>query len=137
MSYFMTISGSLPDTSGKVEFVPASHAQEYIQRLEADIAATDGSPLYLVDDKESGTSSNFITQAENEFHMTGTIKDTDFMNLLKACVLNGNPFRIWWAFDRSAVHRQVVRCTTLEMLISTIIDQFKRQRDLAIEFRKE
>lgn len=134
----MTISGSPPDTAiGIAAFVPASQAQEYIQRLEVDISATDGAPLYLVDDKESGTSSNIITQAENSFHMRGTIMDTDFMRILKACALNGNTVRIWWAYDRSAVHRQVVRCTTLEMLISTIIDQFAHQKDIAVEFRKE
>ena len=138
MSYFMTISGSPPDTTIRnAEFVPASQAQEYIQILEADISATDGSPLYLVDDKVSGTSSEFIEQAEESFLTKYTIKDTEFMQLLDACVLNGNSIRIWWASDGKDDHRRVVRCTTRETLFSTIMDQFINQRDIAIEFRKE
>lgn len=81
MSYFMVTEGKKPDFSGieKVEAVPIGQAQSYLSRLAKDLSEDgDVSNLYFIHDGESGTSHNFIVEAEGKFSRTDTFADTRF-----------------------------------------------------------
>ena len=103
----MTISGEPPsDAIDGVRFTLASQAQEYIRKLADEISTTDGSPLYLAEDIDSGTSTDFIARAETTVHLTGRLQDTLFANLLQACVRHGNTFRErWWGSGATRCHQ--------------------------------
>jgi hypothetical protein len=96
MSGFMTITGPILDLSDlkPIELIEASKAQEYIQKLEKDLAIEDGSPVYFVHDGITGTSDDFIGEAWNTLQVRKSIKGTLLLSLIERLIANGNTFRI-------------------------------------------
>ena len=99
MSYFMTISGSVPADQQieGIEFLPADAAQPYIANLESKIAEQDGAPVYLVHDKETGTSDMLVADLENALIEGAEIENLPVFKLIQACFDERINFRIWWA----------------------------------------
>jgi hypothetical protein len=126
MSYFVVTKGKKPDFSGidKVEAVPIEQAQSYLSRLANDLSEDgDVSNLYFVHDGETGTSDNFVSEAEGQFFRTESFAGTRFDKILDACISAGNSLRVWLAKDSPNVHLDVVKCDTIDLLKKTIVDQ--------------
>ena len=102
----MTVAGSI--TAGDVpppgRLVPASKAQPYIARLEADIARLDGSPVYLIDDGESGTSEDLIMETNEALWEERPVAELPLVILLERCFKNNWNFRAWLATNDSEAH---------------------------------
>ncbi|MEK7396429.1 MAG: hypothetical protein AAB116_05790 [Candidatus Poribacteria bacterium] len=127
----MVTKGEKPDFSGidKVEAVPIEQAQLYLSRLANDLSEDgDVSNLYFVHDGETGTSHNFVTEAEGIFFRTETFANTRFDRVLDACIAVSNSLRVWWA-NSPIAHLEVVECDMVHMLKKTIADQmYSRNR---------
>jgi len=95
----MTISGNIPvETPGPdVELMPASLAQPYIAKLESSLAGLDGAPVYLVHDKETGTSDNLVSELHNGFLEEENAASLPISNFLDYCFRNKLNFRVWLA----------------------------------------
>lgn len=112
----MTISGSQIDLNDlkPIELLPASKAQEYIQKLESMLEKEDGRPLYLLHDGETGTSDIFIGDAWNALQEFNSIKDTTLFVLINRLIENKNSFRIWYAGNDPVDYSNVDDCESLE-----------------------
>jgi hypothetical protein len=106
MSYFMTISGRFSDSigSGEVELIPAASAQDYIARLESELVQLDGGPLYLVHDKESGTSDIIVSDLVSALLSEECISGLSLTEILQVCFTLGANFRIWLATNDPMAH---------------------------------
>jgi hypothetical protein len=106
MSYFMMISGDIPDSpaNGEVEFIPAASAQDYIARLESELVQLDGGPLYLVHDRESGTSDSIVSALESALLREEGTSGLPLTEILQACFAQGTSFRIWLATNDPMAH---------------------------------
>lgn len=127
MSYFMTVAGDI--SSLKLEgtdgfrLVPVAEAQKYIQNLAAEIQEADGSPLFLVDDGESGTSHNIVCQAQDSLNENGTLDGTIMLKLMEQFAQNGNPLRIWWATNDPRAHDSAEIFSSLNEVIARLKEQ--------------
>jgi len=129
MSYFMVTKGKKPDFSGieKVEAVPIEQVQSYLSRLANDLSEDgDVLNLYFVHDGETGTSDNFVSEAEGQFFRTESFANTRFDKVLDACALAGNSFRVWNPFSPTA-HLEVVKCNTMDLLKKTITEHLNNR----------
>jgi len=107
MSYFMTISGKLPadrEIPG-IEFLPAKAAQAYIANLESTISELDGAPVFLVHDKETGTSDIAVADLENALIEGTEIENLPLYKVLQACFKEGVSFRIWLADNDESAYK--------------------------------
>jgi hypothetical protein len=138
MSYFMTVAGDTSslrlDGINGLRLVPMNEAQKYILALSAEIQETDGSPLFLVDDGESGTSHNIVVDAENNLHENGTLDGTTLLKLMEQFTQSGNYFRIWYASNTPSSHNSGEICTSLWVLIDRLKEQAAEGRHLQIRF---
>jgi hypothetical protein len=135
MSYFMIAIGRQPDCSSSrpIEALPIQEAQEYVQNL-IPIIVPQGLkvPIWFIHDGETGTSHNFITMFVNQLQSDDTSpSSTSLINVIKSCEKAGNSFRIWWA----GREQDVVKCTSIEDVMKTIIMQAKSFRDISIEYK--
>ena len=121
MSYFMVTKGRKPDFNGidKVEAVPIRQTQ--LSRRAEDLAEDgDTSNLYLVSDGETGTSDNFVTEAEEQFYnVTGSFAGTRFDKVIDACGNAGNSFRLWYD------PLDVTKFDDMDLLKKDIADQMR------------
>lgn len=119
MSGFMTITGPILDLSDlkPIELIEASKAQDYIQRLEKDLAIADGSPVYLVHDGITGTSDDFIGEAWNTLQLGKSIKGTLLLSLIERLIANGNTFRIWHAANDPNDYLHVKDCFSIDEIL--------------------
>ena len=135
MSYFMTIAGTPSvnvDVVNGVHFVPVSDTQSYLLNIAADIQGVDGGPLFLVDDG-SGTSQDFVVEAENRLRYRETLEGTIMLALIGYCVKNGNSFRIWYA-DEADAYKSVVTCSSLAEICSIMMNQAMQEGAIRIRF---
>lgn len=95
----MTISGNVPAEQQieDIEFLPAEAAQPYIANLASKISEQDGAPVYLVHDKETGTSDIVVADFENALIEDIEIENLPLLKLLQECFKQRINFRIWWA----------------------------------------
>src|SRR4051812_33986507 len=120
MSYFMTISGVPPnveDLEG-VTLVPVAETQDYVRDCAAELEAVDGSPLYFVDDCETGTSHDLVVDGENYIRGNGSPTGNVLVTLIERLAANGNAFRIWWANNDPRAHHEVAHCQSVEEVIA-------------------
>lgn len=115
----MTITGPRLDLSDlkPIELIEASKAQEYIQKLEKDLANEDGRPVYLVHDGSTGTSDDFIGEAWNSLQVRKSIEGTLLLSLIERLIANGNTFRIWHAANDPKDHLYVHDCFSIEEIL--------------------
>lgn len=97
MSYFATLSGVQLDESAiyGVRLVPAHEAYRYMSELADQIAALDGSPVYLCDDGVSGTSHEIVCDAIDVGQAGADISATLIVAILRFCEKVGCTFRVW------------------------------------------
>ena len=99
MSYFVVISGQMsalvdvPD--GRL--VPITHAQPYVARLAAEIAAADGSPSLFWDDGTTGTSDDLVCAAQEEACEGRSIEASALGRLIESCEQHRVSARVWRA----------------------------------------
>ena len=121
MSYFMTISGKLPAGDfSPVEFMPISKGQKYIANLESELSMADGAPVWFAHDGQTGTSHDFVSEAQNHCCEHGSFEGTLLYRLMSACVMAGCVFRIWWASDALTCYRNLTEYSSLDELCSGI-----------------
>jgi hypothetical protein len=95
MSYFVTITGQKVEVSdlATVELIPANGAQSYISEIAAQFAAEDASPsVFLVHDRETGTSDELVGAAIDAVFEGGDFGATDLGKVLSRLV---GIARIW------------------------------------------
>jgi hypothetical protein len=98
MSYFMTVSGSIAAISLKdAELIPAREAQSYIASLEGKLESLDGTPVFLVHDKETGTSDLLVSDLKDALLEGTNPNSVPLMAILNSCFKAGISFRIWLA----------------------------------------
>jgi hypothetical protein len=104
----MTVSG--PIAAGDVpppgKLVPASQAQPYIARLEADLAKLDGRPVFFIDDGETGTSEDLVMDANEAVQDERPTAGLPIVVLMERCFRNGWSFRLISARPASAAERK-------------------------------
>lgn len=145
MSYFMVTQGKRPDFSEipGVEPRPIARAmeiQKFLREIIQDLTGDgDQSDLYLVWDG-SHTSSEIVDEIEIPICMK-KIRDPDSLastrlgRVIDACTAAGNSFRIWH-FDHQA-HLKVKWCNTVDLLKTTIIEQFRRGQNISVGYAPE
>jgi len=122
MSYFMTISGSLPAGDfAPVEFLPIAKGQKYVANLEAELSVADGTPLWFAHDGRTGTSHDFVSDAQSYACEHSSLEGTLLYRLMSACVSAGCVFRIWWASDDPSCYRQLTEFSTLSELCAGMV----------------
>lgn len=136
MSYFITTSGATVDLSGvePVELIDIRDAQQYVRDLEDELSAADGTPLFLIHDGETGTSHNFVVEAEDRVHRTGSLRGSRLATVLERLVAAGNTFRICWASD-SPAFPDAAQCHTLDQIVATIEQQVRGGMDLTVRYQ--
>ena len=95
----MIVTGYLlsEKTIDGVELLQAKIAQSYIANLEGQLSKLDGAPVFLVHDKETGTSDAVVANLENALIAGTNIENLPIYITLQACFKEGVNFRIWWA----------------------------------------
>jgi len=127
MSYFMTISGAVTaaDVPATALLVPAANAQAYVAKLESSIARLDGAPVFLVDDGESGTSHNLVSQVGDALVEDRQLREVPFIALLERCIRNGWHFRVWLADNDPLAY---VKNTTPVANFDSVLENMKQGR---------
>jgi hypothetical protein len=137
MSYFMTISGVLPDRSfSPLEFLPIAEGQRYIADLEEELSLADGTPLWFVHDGSTGTSHDFINDAQDHYSENGTLNGTLLLRLMETCVEADCVFRIWWASAKPGCHRDLAEFTTVGELCSGIARMLLESPDICVRRKR-
>ena len=132
----MTIAGTQSvnvDVVNGVYFVPVSDTQSYLLNIAEDIQGVDGGPLFLVDDG-SGTSQDFVVEAENRLRYGETLDGTIMLALIGYCVKNGNSFRIWYATNEADAYKSVVTCSSLAEISGIMMNQATQEGIIRIRF---
>ena len=121
MNYFMTISEDLSARDfSPVEFLPISKGQRYIANLEAELSLADGPPVWFAHDGRTGTSQDFVNEAQSLCCEHDLFGGTLLYRLMSACVSAGCVFRIWWASPDPSCHRNLAELSSLDELCSGI-----------------
>lgn len=134
MSYMMTLSGALPTQIFiPIEFLPISKGQKYIADLEAELSLADGTPLWFVHDGRTGTSHDFVSEAQNHYYEHGTIDDTLLLRLIESldadCV-----FRVWWASDKPSCYRSLAKFKSIQELRIGIAKMLAEGKDISVRY---
>lgn len=108
MSYFMTVSGIIPNSEvvAGVELVPAASAQSYISSLESELAEDDGAPVFLVHDGETGTSDLLISDLQEAISDGRPLAGLAAYQTFQLCFSKAIPFRVWLARDSADDHKR-------------------------------
>ncbi len=129
----MTISGALPSqTFPPLEFLPVSKAPKYIADLEQELADADGSPLWFVHDGQTGTSHEFVCNAQNYYNEHQSLDETLLLRLMKSCIEAGSVFRIWWASGEPNCHRDMREFAGSEELGAGLSKMLSEGRDICL-----
>ena len=125
MSYFMTVSGVVPNLSGlePIEFVEVAKAQYYLEGLADQLTELDGGPLFLVHDGHSGTSDDVVSPAVTSVRMGEPLENTPLNSLLNRLSKGTHTLRIWDAGRGSDAHLRVKHCGSLEATMREFRDQ--------------
>ena len=100
MSYFMTTCGpeSLAISLEAASLIPISDTQDYLRNLQARLQADDGGFSYLVEDRETGTSTEFIVQFDHALDQPGGDLDRQpLVQIVRTLLSRAQIIRIWWA----------------------------------------
>ena len=134
MSYMMTISGALPtQTFAPIEFLPISKGQKYIADLEAELSLADGTPLWFVHDGRTGTSHDFVSDAQDHYNEHDTLDGTMLLRLTESLAVN-SVFRIWWASDKPSCYRSLATFTNIQELRLGIAKMLAEGKDIAVRY---
>lgn len=125
MSYFIVISGKNASALSVDEgcLTPINRAQLYICRLASDISSLDGSPAYLWEDGESGTSSKIVYNLENHVLEEKSLDASAFGKVVLACESLGLNLRLWWANNSPDAFTDVACIKTMAEASSLISRQ--------------
>jgi hypothetical protein len=98
MSYFVVVCGDIADlNSGLGKFTALADAQPYVAIAVKKFADQERGPFYLWDDRESGTSSGLMFEAEEHLPERRSIVDTSLFLLLSSAETCRCSVYIWWA----------------------------------------
>ena len=125
MSYFITSAGAqiLKYDLDTAALVPAQDAQDYIRALIPELSSLDGTPLFLVDDGETGTSSALVIAATKALGMGEPIENTSLYAVMTRLALARHTVRIWWAGESESAHLDVEHCSGLRDAVHLLLDQ--------------
>jgi hypothetical protein len=134
MSYFITVSGVVPDLSGlePIELVEVANAQHYIEGLAEQLTKLDGGPLFLVHDGHSGTSDDLVSPAVTSVKMGEPIENSPLNSLLNRLSKGNHTLRIWDAGGGADAHLRVRHCESLEAAIREFRDQAEQTGTVGI-----
>jgi len=137
MSHFMTFSGPPIDLGGlrPVELIPACEAQNYIRKLEYELSALDGAPLFLVHDGHSGTSDGIVFDAASALGAGEDISSTLFHILMTRLLRTAHTVRLWCARNDPAAHLQVTDCESFEEAMREFQEQSQRSGTVNMRMR--
>jgi hypothetical protein len=107
MSYFMTVSKPLDGSwvPKEAEILPARHAQSYIASLATDLSLLDGGSIYLVHDRETGTSDVLVSDLVSALQEELDVSGVPIVRVLEACFAHAVNFRIWLATNDPDAHK--------------------------------
>ena len=131
----MTVSGELPAQAfAPIEFLPISKGQKYIADLEAELSLADGTPLWFVHDGRTGTSHDFVSEAQNYYFEHETIEGTLLLRLIESLAGAGCVFRIWWASDQSSCYRDLAIFDSVQELRVGVAKLVADGEDIALRY---
>ena len=93
----------------------------------------DDQQIALVHDGVTGTSHDFIVEAEDHFKMEDSLEGTRLLKVLLLLVAAAHTFRIWWASDEPAT-TEITTCISLDQLVRTIEEQIRSGIDPAVRY---
>src|SRR5690606_34906418 len=134
MSYFMTVSGTPPESRSEVEFVPAGESQKYVSDLYGKLSEQDGAPVFLALAGPSCTSSGFISDSVTHYHMNGSLWGSVLQQVIEDCFRQCKAFRIWWACDQPDDFAKVPSCNSLAEVMSNMAEQVRNGKSIAIRW---
>jgi len=134
MSYMMTLAGALPtQTFAPIAFLPMSKGQKYIAALEEELSLADGTPLWFVHDGRTGTSHDFVRDAQDHYYEHDTIDGALLLQLIESlaadCV-----FRIWWASDQPSCYRNLASFKSIRELRLGIAKMLAEGKDISVRY---
>jgi hypothetical protein len=117
MSYFMVTCGSAPDLAdlAPVELIPTPDAQSYIHPIANAICAMSQAPAFLVHDGLTGTSDDFVADAENALKDNGTLEGSALFSIIHRLAAQGNAVLIWWANNAPLAYQAAETCSSVEV----------------------
>ncbi|MBC8232672.1 hypothetical protein H8E77_24250 [bacterium] len=135
MSYFMIAIGAKPnfDHIPKAEALPVEEAQDYVKNLFTDMVSQDESDVWFIHDGDTGTSHDFVVEAEEHIRRTGQLASTRLESIINACEAAGDSFRIWWAGEPRA-HLDVKSCITIDNTKQLILEQVNHGGEIAVTY---
>ena len=130
----MTVSGALPAHKfAPIEFLPISKGQKYIADLEAELSSADGIPLWFVHDGCTGTSHDFVSDAQNYYFEHETMEGSLLLRLIESLAGAGCIFRIWWASDEP-YHRNLTTFRSIQELRLGVAKLVAEGKDIALRY---
>ena len=131
----MTASGELPtQTFPPIEFLPISRAQKYLADLEVELSPEDGAPLWFVHDGRTGTSHDFVSEAQSHYYENGTIDGALLLRIMDALADARCVFRIWWASDQSDCYRDLITFRNTQDLRTGVAKLIEEGLDIALRY---
>ena len=123
----MTVCGDLTkgDVPGAARLVPAREAQAYVAKLEPALANLDGRPVFLLEDLESGTSHDLVTEIGESLVEDRPIEHLPVVALVAKCFSRGWSFRIWLADNDPNAY---AKNTTEVSSLAQAMEQFERNQ---------
>lgn len=137
MSYFILTFGEEVDMAGfepvkLVQLSPKARNYNYLNPIAQVICGDTKTPVFLVDDGETETSSLFIDEAEDLFTQTGDLKDSTLFMVIEKLAASGNAILIWWANNDLLAYQHAHKCTSLEMLFEEAAEQLRSNRSIQV-----
>ena len=128
MRHFLTFSGPPIDLGGlePLSLLPVCEAQDYIQKLESELSALDGAPVFLVHDGHSGTSDGIVSDTVSALGDGEEISGTVFHALMKRLLKPEHTIRLWCARNDPAAHLRVTSCESFEDAMREFQEQSQR-----------
>lgn len=122
MTLFMTVCGDVsPLISNGHELIPLEQCHQYLVNLISVISTVDGSPIFLVSDRETGSSDLLVSALYDAVLDEADYSSLDIYELLKVCFEAGINFRLWGANNNlNAWTDYSIRVSTLQQAVEGI-----------------
>lgn len=131
MSYFMTVTGNIPNVNGieGIKFVSAGDAQEYIAKIIKQFPPEEAAKTFFIDDG-SLTSHDLINEVQESLILGRPFKQTRLGKLLDACLKINCKVRIWWANNDPDAFRKVECLSDKKLFIEMLTSKLKQGEDV-------
>lgn len=112
--------------------MPTPDAQSYVHPIANAICGMSHAPAFLVHDGATGTSDDFVTDAENTLRDNGTLEGSTLFSIIHRLAAQGNTILIWWADNNPLAYQAAEPCSSVEGLMAVALNQTAGNRPIQV-----